>query len=172
MKTYINGHCIEQVLTNAVELTTAQYNALPAAQKSSGTYIITDAEAPSIEASNVSYDMGGGITSDVQTVLDDLISNNSLTQIWIPNIGNVNKGIRVTFTDNDAFAFVTLSGAIGDYCLYYLANNTYNTIMESDFYIVKEDTKSFKITTSGGWVRGFILAYNPNNTITYEVVAS
>ena len=79
MKTYINGHCIEQVLTNAVELTTAQYNALPAAQKSSGTYIITDAEAPSIEASNVSYDMGGGVTTTVQTAIDNKVSKSGDT---------------------------------------------------------------------------------------------
>ena len=55
MKTYINGNCIEQILTNAVELTQAEYNALPTEQKNHGTYIITDSDSPSIPATDVKY---------------------------------------------------------------------------------------------------------------------
>ena len=77
MKTYINGYCIEQVLTNAVELTTAQYNALSTEQKNHGTYIITDAEAPNISATQVDY-TSDGVTTTVNNVLDDVLLKNEL----------------------------------------------------------------------------------------------
>ena len=70
MKTYINGNCIEQILTNAVELTQAEYDALPTEQKNHGTYIITDSDSPSIPATDVEYDNNTTVKDAIDNKVD------------------------------------------------------------------------------------------------------
>ena len=68
MKTHINGNTIEQLMTNAVILTQAQYDALPNEQKTHGTYIISDSVSPNINANNVEYSTGVSVKDKLDSI--------------------------------------------------------------------------------------------------------
>ena len=70
MKTHINGNTIEQLMTNVVTLTQAQYDALPLEQKNHGTYIISDADSPNINAEDVDYDSNTSVKDKIDTKVD------------------------------------------------------------------------------------------------------
>lgn len=75
---FINGVEIPYLITNAVEITQQEYDAL---QDKSGTYIITDAQSVPIGASNVTYvnTQSGLASTTVQGAIDELADSSSST---------------------------------------------------------------------------------------------
>lgn len=71
---YINGVQITGIQPKPIELTQAEYDALPEEQKQNGCYIITDGESEPFTAENVSYDNtdSGLVATDVQAAIDEL----------------------------------------------------------------------------------------------------
>lgn len=71
---YINGVQITGVQPKPIELTQAEYDALPEEQKQNGSYIITDAVSEPLNAENVGYDntTSGLVATDVQAAIDEL----------------------------------------------------------------------------------------------------
>ena len=73
---FINGVEIPYLITNAVEITQAQYDALV---DKTGTYIITDAESVPLSAAGVSYSntSSGLAATNAQTAIDEVNSKTS-----------------------------------------------------------------------------------------------
>ena len=98
---FVNGVEIPCLITNAVEITQAQYNAL---QDKSGTYIITDAPSTPIAANGVSYsNTASGLTStNVQSAIDELNRDTNVVHTFtIPTTGwvaNTNTRNNTTYT--------------------------------------------------------------------------
>ena len=94
MKTHINGNTIEQIMTNAVTLTQAQYDLLPLEQKNHGTYIISDSTCPNISANNVDYDTN----TTVKQKLDEINSIEVITASAVSGV--TNNSIVYKLSDN------------------------------------------------------------------------
>ena len=141
MKTHINGNTIEQVLTNAVTLTQAQYDALPLEQKNHGTYIISDADAPAISSSTVGYN-----NSNVKDTLDTIkaitdnitLPSNYLLEVGMypftyRNIESSISGFKITNTTNNRYILIGLEmagGTLGGGCYIYNSWLDYKTRLD------------------------------------------
>ena len=128
MKTHINGNTIEQVLTNAVTLTQAQYDALPLEQKNHGTYIISDSDSPNISANNVEYSTGVSVKDKIDELSATKIRSGIISDIDLT--ANTQAEITVTIPNSP------FSG--GDYAIsvdfeYYASANIFTHVIRNAY---------------------------------------
>ena len=129
---FINGVEIPYLITNAVEITQAEYDAL---QDKSGTYIIEDAQSVPLGASSVTYDntISGLASTVVQGAIDEVASSvddidTSLTDIIASTLSA--GATTVSFSD----ARITADSIIEPY-VYFAAGTETTMIAPTSFNV-------------------------------------